>query len=126
MNPEEMYGPQWERVCAALDEIHLLSVPMAKTIANARRYCDTKPLMSPWHAAEGAGRTRQSARARMHACDAIEVALIDWKDVQKRWAAAAIADAVLAESVADLLNTEDYIRLVTPWRIGWLDRGEVA
>ena len=126
MTPEEMYGPQWERVLFVLEEARGLSYDTAKTIGYARRFCDQKPLMSPWHAAEEIGRTRQVARARAHAVDALELSLINWRDITKRWTAGAIGDAVLAEATSDLLSTDDYIKLVTPWRIGWLDERQTA
>lgn len=77
--------------------------------------------MRSWLVAEKNDRTRQVARARARAIEAASVALIDWNTAGKRHAIQAVASAAMAEATSDLLDENDYMELVTPWRMGWLE-----
>lgn len=121
------YGPQQEAVDAFLYECASISLGKAKVVSNARRFMvATTHNMTAWHAAETAGRVRQVARARAHAVDAAEMALIEWKELAKRWTLGAAGDAAVGVATADLVGTgryrmEDYIDLVMPWQLGMLE-----
>jgi len=121
------YGPQQDAVDALLEECYALTIPRAKIVSNVRRYMTSSTnSMAAWHAAEDAGRVKQVARARAHAVDATEIALIQWKDLAKRWTMGAAGDVAIGVATADLVGTgryrmEDYIDLVMPWQLGMLD-----
>jgi hypothetical protein len=127
---EQFYGPMWIKVQHVLDQCHFITADRRELLLAAPRPSGYS--MAVWHAAETEGRLRtmQVAKARSHAVDAVQIALINEQSLDNRWIEAQAANAAVGYATSDLVGAGDYgmdehLALIMPWSLAFADERQI-